>query len=38
MDTREDEQERTITIKSTGISLHFKAADYVAVPPRIPWS
>jgi elongation factor 2 len=34
MDTREDEQERTITIKSTGISLHFKAADYVAVPPE----
>eukprot|EP00954_Amorphochlora_amoebiformis_P028257 1391172-Amorphochlora_amoeboformis.AAC.1 len=23
MDTREDEQERTITIKSTGVSLHF---------------
>ena len=32
MDTREDEQERTITIKSTGISLHFKAHDDITIP------
>ena len=33
MDTREDEQERTITIKSTGISLHFHMADHINLPP-----
>lgn len=29
MDTREDEKERGITIKSTGVSLYF---DYVGTP------
>jgi elongation factor 2 len=29
MDTRKDEQDRTITIKSTGISLHFRIAEKV---------
>lgn len=32
MDTREDEQDRTITIKSTGISLHFHAPDEHNIP------
>jgi elongation factor 2 len=32
MDTREDEQDRTITIKSTGISLHFHCDDYIQAP------
>jgi elongation factor 2 len=32
MDTRQDEQERGITIKSTGISLFFKAEEHYAIP------
>jgi len=32
MDTRKDEQDRGITIKSTGISLYFNLADYVPLP------
>jgi len=31
-DTRQDEQDRCITIKSTGISLHFVADEYVKIP------
>merc|ERR1711988_304972 len=33
-DTRQDEQERGITIKSTGVSLYFEASD--AVKPLVP--
>ena len=34
MDTRQDEQDRTITIKSTGISLHFHMSENdIAVLP-----
>ena len=32
-DTRQDEQERGITIKSTGISLFFKAEEHYKLPP-----
>jgi hypothetical protein len=32
-DTRQDEQDRCITIKSTGISLFFKAEDHYKLPP-----
>merc|ERR1719421_1591798 len=32
MDTRQDEQERGITIKSTGISLFFKAESHYKLP------
>jgi len=32
MDTRKDEQDRGITIKSTGISLYFNLPDYVPLP------
>jgi len=37
MDTREDEQDRTITIKSTGVSLYFsmKNDDIKALPERL---
>ena len=31
-DTRQDEQDRCITIKSTGISLFFKMEPYVKLP------
>lgn len=31
-DTRQDEQERGITIKSTGISLHFVAEETIKIP------
>ena len=31
-DTRQDEQDRCITIKSTGISLFFKMESYVKLP------
>jgi translation elongation factor EF-G len=34
MDTRPDEQERVITIKSTGITLHYELPEYVPLPPR----
>ena len=32
-DTRQDEQDRCITIKSTGISLFFKAEEHYTLPP-----
>mmetsp|Transcript_48394 Transcript_48394/g.153355 ORF Transcript_48394/g.153355 Transcript_48394/m.153355 type:complete len:850 (+) Transcript_48394:65-2614(+) len=32
-DTRQDEQDRCITIKSTGISLFFKAEEHYKLPP-----
>ena len=33
-DTRQDEQDRCITIKSTGISLFFKAEEHYKLPPQ----
>jgi elongation factor 2 len=32
-DTRQDEQDRCITIKATGISLFFKAESHYKLPP-----
>ena len=36
-DTRQDEQDRCITIKSTGISLFFKAEAHYKLPGRCRW-
>jgi len=33
-DTRQDEKDRGITIKSTGISLHFKMPEEYTLPPK----
>ncbi len=34
MDTRSDEKERGITIKSTGISLYFNFPEHFGAPPK----